>query len=89
MLCNYPHTTKLRNAKRTDDQGNLELLDTEANFDKFRRTPNETILPDRTYVLLQFFHVRLIIPRLHFERHDGLHKRIRLCLSTKIIRYVP
>ena len=58
----------------TDDEGDLELLDAVADGDKLARTPHETRLLDRTHRFLELDHVRLVVPRLDIERHDGLTK---------------
>ena len=44
-----------------DNQVDLELLDTEANSNKLGSTPDETVLLNRTDVLLQLFKVGLVI----------------------------
>ena len=56
----------------TNDEGDLELANTVADGDKFRGTPNKTILLDRTDRLLKLGHVGLIIPGLHLEGDNGL-----------------
>lgn len=62
-------------ARRTDDKRNLEFLDAVTNRNQFAGTPKKTILLDRSYRLLQSFHVSLIIPRLHVESDDRLRKK--------------
>ena len=56
----------------TDDEGDLELLDTVTDGHKLAGTPDETIPFDGTDGLLKLGHVGLVIPRLHFEGDNGL-----------------
>lgn len=59
--------------RRTNDESDLELLDTKANSDKLRGTPNKTLLLDGPDAVLKSLHVGLIIPRLHLEGNDRLN----------------
>ena len=61
----------------TDDNGNLELLDTVADGDELAGTPHETLHLDRTHRLLELRHVSLVVPRLDLEGNKRL----------KIMRY--
>jgi hypothetical protein len=42
--------------------------------------PDEALHLDRAHVVLNLLHVRLVIPRLHIERHHGLGNDGRLAL---------
>ena len=55
-----------------NDEGDLELLDTVADSDELAGAPHETRHLERTYRLLEFNHVCLIVPRLDLKRYDGL-----------------
>lgn len=60
-------------AKRlTNDDGDLELLDTIADGDKLAGTPDEALHLDRAHLLLELGHVGLVVPRLHLEGDDRL-----------------
>ena len=56
----------------TNDNGDLELLDTVADRDKLGGTPDETFLFDGTDGLLELRHVGLVVPRLDLEGNNGL-----------------
>ena len=57
---------------RTDDESNLELLDTVTDRDELGGTTDETFHLDGTNGLLKLGHVGLVIPRLHFEGDNVL-----------------
>lgn len=58
----------------TDNEGDLELLDTETDGNKLAGTPEQTVLFDRTDSLLQSLHVGFVIPGLDFKGDNGLGK---------------
>ncbi len=60
---------------RTDDNGDLEFLDTVPDGDELACTPNKAGLLDRADRLLQLGEVGLVIPRLDIEGNDRLCAR--------------
>ena len=63
-----------------DDQVDLELADTEANWDELGGTPNETILGDGADGRLKSLHVGLIVPWLDIHGDNGLGSWLDLTL---------
>lgn len=57
----------------TDDEGDLELLDTETDGDQLRGTPDKALLLNRPNGFLKRLHVGLIVPRLDLESNNGLN----------------
>jgi hypothetical protein len=55
-----------------NNQVDLELLDTETNWDKLGGTPDKTILLDTTDSSLKTNHVGLVVPRLDVHSDNGL-----------------
>ena len=61
-----------RNLGVFNDQVNLELLDTETNWDPLVGTPGKTVHLDSLDVGQQFFQVGLVIPWLDVQGNDRL-----------------
>ena len=57
----------------TDDNGNLELLDTVTDGDKLAGTPDETLHLNRAHGLLELDHVGCVVPGLDFKGDDRLY----------------
>ena len=62
----------------TDDESDLELLDTVNDGDELAGTPDETLHLNAAHRLLKFGHVGLVIPGLHLEGDDRLKRRKKL-----------
>ena len=90
VLCGVPSgLTRIGHCKRserTDDKGDLELLDTVADSDELARTPNQAVLLNGAHGLLELDHVGLIVPRLDLERHDGLQARAQITILNTLDR---
>lgn len=71
--------------QRTDNQVDLQLLDTKANSHERGRSPEETLLLDRAHSLLELSHVGLVVPRLHVERDNGFGDRLGLVRLLGIV----
>ena len=58
----------------TDDNGNLELLDTVTDGDKLAGTPDEALHLNRAHRLFELRHVGLVVPRLDLECNNRLKR---------------
>lgn len=82
VLENEPAT---KTTQLTNDEGNLELLDTITNRNELGRTPNKTLLLDRADRFLELGHVGLVVPRLDLERNDRLGNRLGLVSLARVV----
>lgn len=57
---------------RTNDESDLQLLDTIADSDKLARTPYEALHLDRSDRFFQSLHIRLVVPRLDLQSDNRL-----------------
>ena len=71
----------------TDDNSNLELLDTVADGDELAGTPHETLHLDRTHRLLELRHVSLVVPRLDLEGNKRLKIMSDDTIGKKMMKY--
>lgn len=62
--------------RHTNDNRDLEFLDTIADGHKLTATPYETVLLDSTDSFLELSHVGFIVPRLDFEGNNRLEGRL-------------
>ncbi len=57
---------------RTDNEGDLELLDTVTNGHELAGSPEQTVLLDGANGGLKGSHIGFIVPRLNIHGHDRL-----------------
>lgn len=71
-ICQYLRFDRVWGGKPTNNDSELELLDTEADRHELGCTPDQTVFLDAADSLFQLLHVCLVVPRLDIEGDNGL-----------------